>query len=1016
MLKTTAPVTGQNFIFTITPDRNYNNDSMSNSPKSRSVKMHGRVRWLFFFAVLTLISFGIVLYLIKTDLDKTRSSVDYTYSILKDIAELKGSLSQAESSTRSLLISGDKNWTPHIEQLHAKTHMFLQKVQSKVTNDTAFAFIELTLLKELIDSKESFQKSVIVNDRSPEKIREKISFTGEGPQQSRAAFNILDKLTASGEKVLAERLQANARNYSKSLYTAIFGAIVAFIIVLSLIIQLNRDISRRKKAEESVGYSDERYRNLIENASMVMYTTDQNGIITFANQQVGDLTGYSVEELIGKDFSFLLHPSWMQQVFNHYTQQFQERSLSTTLEFIIRTKSGNQKWVEQTAQLIIKDELVQGFQCMVRDITEKKKIELELKESEQKRKENQLRLEAILENTTSLIFIKSLEGRYITINKRFKEVLGVTDEMVINQTDYDFSEKETADHYKMLDEEVINTRKPVETEEWVFGPQGRKNLLVIKFPLIDQKKKIFGIGGIATDITDRILYQQKLIEARKNAEEAKQLQEQFLANMSHEIRTPMNGIQGMTNLLLQTDLNVQQREFTAMIKRSVNNLLVIVNDILDFSKIKAGKITIDKVPFTIQDILNNIKAQFDPEVSLKELELVLEYDNGLPATIVGDPYRLNQVLVNIIGNAIKFTVSGEVRVKTELVKQTGNKVDIRFIVSDTGIGFPDEKAGLIFEAFSQAGPEIARNYGGAGLGLAICKGLLDLQNGSIQAINIPGGGAVFTIQIPYEIQSIQNSETDGASMLKEKRFLVVEDNEVNQKLVSYVLKKVGGTVDIANNGRAAIDLLEQKKNGYDLIIMDIQMPVMDGYEATEYIRKTLQLQIPIIAMTATALKGDRDRSEQVGMNDFMLKPFDFDDLYKRLIRLLSKNKQQPDNNESMRNQKLYDLSLLEGLDDKDSLLDVLNLFLDNTPAQMIELAALCKADNWDALYQLAHKLKGALAMLQATYISDLLGKIESNARERKDIDQIAAKVQEACALFEQMKSQLIDEKEQIMGR
>lgn len=978
--------------------------------------MHGRVRWLFFFAVLTLISFGIVLYLIKKDLDKTRTSVDFTYSVLKDIAELKSSLGQAESATRSLLITNDKNWQPIIEQLHQRINTLFDQVQSKIKNDSAFSPSSLISLKELIANKETFQRSVFADVIKSDILKNRLSLSGEAPQKSQAVLNMLNQLTISGEVVLDQRLQANAQNYSKSIYAAIIGAIIAFIIVLALIIQLNRDISRRKKAEESVGYSNERYKNLIENASMVMYTTDINGIITFANQQVGDLTGYSVEELIGKDFSFLLHPSWMQQVFNHYTQQFQSKTISTSLEFVIRTKSGNQKWVEQTAQIIIKNEMIQGFQCMVRDITEKKKIELELKESEQRRKENQLRLEAILENTTSLIFIKGLDGRYITINKRFKEVMGVTDEMVIGKTDYEFSEKESGDHYKMLDEEVISTRKPVETEEWIFGPEGRKNLLVIKFPLVDHRKKIFGIGGIATDITDRVLYQQKLIEARKNAEEAKRLQEQFLANMSHEIRTPMNGIQGMTNLLLQTELNSQQKDFASMIKRSVNNLLVIVNDILDFSKIKAGKITLDKVPFQIREVLNQIKAQFEHEVVQKDLEFIFDQDMGLPETVIGDPYRLNQVLVNVIGNAVKFTVSGEVRIKTEVVQQTGNKAHIRFTVSDTGIGIPDEKASVIFEPFTQAGPEIARNYGGAGLGLSICKGLLELQGGTIQFANIPGGGAEFIIHIPYEVQHEQSVERDESQLLKGKNFLVVEDNEVNQKLVSYVLKKVGGNVDIAHNGKIAIDLLEQKKVDYDLIIMDIQMPVMDGYEATEYIRKTLHLQIPIIAMTATALKGDRDRSVQVGMNDFMLKPFDFNDLYKRLIRLLINDTAEPNNLDAMNGQKQYDLSLLEGLDDKDSLLDVLNLFLENTPVQMAELAELSKKGDWDALYQLAHKLKGALAMLQATYISELLGKIEADAREKNETDHIPTKVAEVCSLFDKMKTQLIDEKEQIMGR
>lgn len=278
-----------------------------------------------------------------------------------------------------------------------------------------------------------------------------------------------------------------------------------------------------------------------------------------------------------------------------------------------------------------------------------------------------------------------------------------------------------------------------------------------------------------------------------------------------------------------------------MIKRSVNNLLVIVNDILDFSKIKAGKITLDKVPFQIRDILNQLNSQFEHEVSQKELELVFDHDMGLPETVIGDPYRLNQILVNIIGNAVKFTVSGEVRVKTDVVQQISNQAVIRFTISDTGMGVPEEKVNIIFEPFMQAGPEITRNYGGAGLGLSICKGLLELQGGSIQLTNKSGGGAEFIIQVPYEVQQEPSAERDESQLLKDKHFLVVEDNEVNQKLVSYVLKKVGGTVDIANNGKIAIDLLEQKKNAYDLIIMDLQMPVMDGYEATEYIRKNFAI-------------------------------------------------------------------------------------------------------------------------------------------------------------------------------
>ncbi len=990
---------------------------MSNSQKSKAPKMYGRVRWLFFFSLLTLIFLGGVLYQQQKDLSQASNRLNHTYSILKEVAQLKSSVARAESSTRNFILSKDTAWKTHILKIQAEAEQYIRQLEKRFESDTAFSHDELETLKELIANKNAFQLSVLQGKQSSEEIQERVEYGGEGTRFSQAIYKILDSMTAVGETLLITRATANERSSSSIGYTSLIGGVIAFIVVFILIIQLNRDVRLRKKAEESVGYSDEKYRNIIENASVVMYTTDENGTITFANRQVGELTGYTVEELIGKDFSFLLHPSWLQQVFNHYSNQFQQRIPSTTLEFITRTKSGQQKWVEQTAQLLVKDDHVTGYQCMVKDITEKKKIELELKESEQRRKENQLRLEAILENTTSLIFIKGLDGRYIMINRRFRELMGVSDEMVINKTDYDFSEKETADHYKRLDDEVISTRKPVESEEWVYGPEGRKNLLVIKFPLIDHRRKIFGISGIATDITDRVLYQQKLIEARKNAEEAKQLQEQFLANMSHEIRTPMNGIQGMTNLLMQTELNSQQKEFTGMIKRSVNNLLIIVNDILDFSKIKAGRLTIDKTVFSIRDVLNNVKAQFEHEVARKELQLLIEPDLGIPETVLGDPYRLNQILVNMVGNAIKFTVAGEVRVKVEQLNQQSNKADFLFTISDTGIGIPEDKAAIIFDAFTQAGPDIARNYGGAGLGLAICKGLVELQNGTIAVSNIPGGGSVFLVNLPYEVQETATDTSDNSLLLKGKHFLVVEDNEVNQKLVSYVLKKVGGTVDIAHNGRMAIDLLESKSNRYDLIIMDIQMPVMDGYEATEYIRMVLQLKTPIIAMTATALKGDQERAEQVGMNEFMLKPFDFDDLYKRLVKLLSAQKEiLIENTTHMNGEKLYDLSLLEGLDDKESLLDVLNLFLENTPTQIKELAALGATDQYDDMYKLAHKLKGALAMLQASRISELLGRIEANARERKETDTIQEKITEVSRLFDQMQAQLVAEKEQIMGQ
>lgn len=514
------------------------------------------------------------------------------------------------------------------------------------------------------------------------------------------------------------------------------------------------------------------------------------------------------------------------------------------------------------------------------------------KQAEQKLLENQLWLQAILDNTTSLIYIKDPEGRYIMVNRRFEEIIGVNEKDLIGKTDFSIAPPESAERYRQLDDEVIRTGKSLEIEEVVPSAQENVHLLSIKFPLYNSSGKQIGIGGIATDITERVMHQQQLVEAIREAQNARGMQELFLANMSHEIRTPMNGIQGMTDLLLGTPLTDQQKEFAGIIKRSVNNLLVIVNDVLDFSKIKAGKLSIEKIEFRLQDVLDNIRAMFDHRIKKKGLGWSMEIDRAIPEVLRGDPYRLNQVLINLIGNAIKFTEKGQIGLTIRLSEQTSRQVRLAFSVSDTGIGIPSKSLPHIFDHFSQGGQDISRRFGGTGLGLAICHQLLQLQGGSISVISKEGMGSTFDFSIPYDYEALDRSDTAASTVLADyseclagKRFLVAEDNEVNQQLVDHVLKRGGGDVQLAGNGAEAIAFLQQGEQ-YDLIIMDLQMPVMDGYEATRSIRQKLELPIPIIAMTATALVGEKLRCFEAGMNDYMTKPFEFTELYKRILSLL----------------------------------------------------------------------------------------------------------------------------------
>ncbi|MEO8171978.1 MAG: PAS domain S-box protein, partial [Sediminibacterium sp.] len=819
--------------------------------------------------------------------------------------------------------------------------------------------------------------------------------------------------------LLSSRLLQNENSFRNSISTAIGGGIFAFLLVLAILFKLNRDIVLRKRAEKEVYVNEEKYRNLIENSGAVMYTADSKGHVDFSNQRVAELTGYSADEIKGKHFGILLDPEWTEKVVTFYIEQYRNNIRATHLEFVIRTKKGEKKWVEQSSQLLYENDDIIGFQCMVKDITEQKHIEEELNESEAARKENEFRLNSILENTTTLVFIKDLSGRYIMANRSFKEFFGLTDEMVINKTDYDFNTEEQAGHYLKLDEEVIAARKPVQVEETIETPAGRRTLLLVKFPLLDDKQQVFGISGIATDITEKIRSTRLLEVALKNAEDAKELQEQFLANMSHEIRTPLNGIQGMTALLLETDLNNEQREFTGTISRSLDNLVSIVNNILDFSNIKRGKLSLQKKPFSIREVVAGVKNQFEYQLNKKQLSLEIVINEKVPVLVIGDGPRLKQVLVNLVDNAVKFTDSGYIKIEVLLTEQNKEESKISFTVTDSGIGIERDKFETIFKSFAQANIDISHGYGGAGLGLAISKGLIELQGGNISVRSQLNAGSAFRFIMSYESEKEENGEpatkNDFNEHLRGKHFLVVEDNPVNQRLASVVLQKVGGKVDIASNGKEAIDRLQEKSN-YDLILMDVQMPVMGGYEATTYIREILQLQTPIIALTATALKEDQDRCLEVGMNDFILKPFDFKDLYYRITRLLLNKEpviQTTTINKTNALGKMYDLSLLEELDDKKYVYDMIHFFLENSSGDIVLLLSQAANKDWENLSRTAHKVKGAAGMLQATILVELLAKIEFDARDMKNIDTLGERVQETMRLFAELEIQLQEELETL---
>ncbi|MDQ5986405.1 MAG: Sensor histidine kinase RcsC [Syntrophus sp. SKADARSKE-3] len=789
--------------------------------------------------------------------------------------------------------------------------------------------------------------------------------------------------------------------------------------------ELQAEILERENTGKALLESEEKYRSLVENVNIGVYmnTTGPNGRFLKANPAMLKIFGYDSFEDLSTIRTADLYQ--IQDDRNLFLSKIMEHGSVRNEELKLRKKDGTPIWGSISAQIQYDENGdVKWISGVLEDVTERKWAEENLQASE-------LQYRTLFESASDAIFLMRGD-KFVDCNTATLNIFGCTKDQIIGNNFHKFSPPVQPDgrdsKEKVFEKITLALSGRPQFFEWIhcrhdatpFNTEVSLNALELNNETVLQ--------AIVRDITERKraeeelrIYRDKLEElvaerttqlaiAKEAAEAANKTKSEFLANMSHEIRTPMNGVIGMTGLLLDTELNDKQRKYAEIVRTSGESLLCLLNDILDFSKIEAGKLDMETLDFDLRVLLDDFAASLALLARDKGIEFICAAAPDVPSYLRGDPGRLRQILTNLAGNAVKFTHHGEISVRVGLISETDTNAVLRFSIKDTGIGIPADKQELLFQKFIQADASTTRHYGGTGLGLAISKQLAELMDGEIGVISEEGCGSEFwfTVRLAKQGEREYNltppADVSGVHiphlMVRESRrnavrILLAEDNITNQMVAIGILKNMGLRADAVANGVEAVKALETIP--YDLVLMDVQMPEMDGLDATRQIRNlqsnVLNHGIPVIAMTAHAMQGDRDRCMGVGMNDYIAKPIDPRMLAEVLERWLPADTSKAEAHPPGRYEDAHHVSQEPDIpvfdeagmrsrlmEDDDLARIVIEGFLDDTPKQIEDLRIYLEAGDALGTERQAHSIKGAAANVGGEILRTLAFEMEKAAK------------------------------------